>query len=60
MKLNPLIKLSEIPEEGRSYVWNSQTGEINQVLQDLIKNQTYQADFSNRPINSKDYNSSAT
>ena len=49
------IRLGEIPEEGRSYVWNTQTGEISHVLEDLIQDQVYQTDFFIRPINSKDF-----
>ena len=49
------IKLSEIPEEGRSYVWTTQTGELKNNLEDLIKGQKYQVDFYIRPINSKDF-----
>lgn len=49
------IRLNEIPEEGRTYSWSTQTGEINSYLEDLIQKQNYQADFSIRPINSKDF-----
>jgi uncharacterized protein len=50
-----LIKLSEIPDEGRSYAWNSKTGEVNKVLSDLIQKNSYEVDFTIRPINSKDF-----
>lgn len=49
------IKLSEIPEEGRDFLWNSKTGEINAVLEDLIQKQDFEAQFSIRPMNSKDF-----
>lgn len=49
------ITLSEIPEEGKSFSINSQTGELKQALQDLIGKNPYQADFFIRPLNQKDY-----
>lgn len=50
-----IIRLSEIPEEGKEFHWSSETGEANQVLEDLIKKQKYSAEFTIRPINSKDF-----
>jgi Predicted metal-binding, possibly nucleic acid-binding protein len=50
-----IINLSEIPEEGRSYVWNNQTGELNSALKDLIGKKTYHAEFTIRPLNTKDF-----
>lgn len=49
------INLADIPEEGRQYVWNNQTGEINAILSDLIGTTTYQSEFFIRPLNSKDF-----
>lgn len=50
-----LIKLSEIPDEGRNYLWNSKTGELNKILADLIQKNEYEISFTLRPINSKDF-----
>ncbi|MBC7456771.1 MAG: DUF177 domain-containing protein [Bdellovibrionaceae bacterium] len=49
------IKLNEIPENGRDYILNRKTGELNDVLQDLIQTTPYDLKFSIRPLNSKDY-----
>lgn len=49
------IKLHEIPEEGREYVFNRSTGELNTVLKDLISDSAYEAKAFIRPLNSKDY-----
>lgn len=49
------INLMDIPEEGRSYVWNSKTGELNSVLADLIGPNQYEAEFFIKPLNSRDF-----
>ena len=49
------INLAEIPEEGRSYLWNTQTGELKQSLMDLIGQNTYHVEFFIKPLNSKDF-----
>lgn len=49
------INLAEIPEEGQSFVWNSQTGELKQDLIDLIGANTYHTEFFIKPLNSKDF-----
>lgn len=49
------INLSEIPEEGRSYVCNRKTGELNAILKDLIGTAAYEAEFFIKPLNSKDF-----
>lgn len=49
------INLTEIPEEGRKYQWNSQTGELNSVLLDLIGKAFYETEFFIKPMNSKDF-----
>ncbi len=49
------INLSDIPEEGKSYNWSSQTGELNKSLKDLIGNNAYIADFTIKPLNSRDF-----
>lgn len=50
-----IIKLFELSENGQDYLWTRETGEVNGVLSDLIQTQDYRAEFSIRPINSKDF-----
>lgn len=45
-----LIKLSEIPTEGKDWLLNRQTGELNDFLKDLIGTEDYEAKFSIRPL----------
>lgn len=55
------INLTEIPEEGRAYKWDSKSGELNSVLLDLIgKGALYEADFFIKPMNSKDFELTGT
>ena len=54
------IRLNEIPEDGRSYIINRKTGELNEVLQDLIQNNPYEVDLYIRRLNSKDYTVTGT
>ncbi|MDG0816597.1 DUF177 domain-containing protein [Bdellovibrio svalbardensis] len=54
------INLADIPEEGRSYIWNSQTGEVNNVLSDLIGKTQYQTEFFIKPLTTKDFQLSGT
>jgi uncharacterized protein len=49
------INLAGIPEDGVTYVWTRQTGEVNAVLADLIEKEAYTAEFTIRPLNSKDF-----
>jgi len=49
------IKLNEIPEDGRDYVFNRKTGELNSVLEDLIGKAEYTAQVFIRPLNTKNY-----
>lgn len=49
------INLAEIPEEGRSYQLNNQTGELNQILTDLIGKTPHEAEFFIKPLNSRDF-----
>ncbi|WP_415061639.1 YceD family protein [Bdellovibrio sp.] len=49
------INLTEIPEEGRAYHWNSQTAELNSVLADLIGKTLHEAEFFIKPLNSRDF-----
>lgn len=50
------IRLNEIPEDGRSYIFNRNTGELNLALEDLIQNNPYDIDLFIQPMNSKDFN----
>lgn len=54
------IKLNEIPEDGRDYVFNRKTGELNTVLEDLIGKAEYTAQVFIRPLNSKNYDVKGT
>ena len=49
------IRLNEIPEDGRNYIFNRKTGELNTALEDLIQNNSYEVNIDIRPLNSKDY-----
>lgn len=49
------IRLNEIPEDGRSYDFNRNTSELNEVLKDLIAANPYDVNLYIRPLNSKDY-----
>lgn len=49
------IKLHEIPEDGREYIFNRKTGELNAVLADLIEKADYTAQIYIRPLNTKNY-----
>lgn len=49
------IRLNEIPEEGRNYVLNRQTAELNSVLEDLIKNNPYDVNLDIKPLNPRDF-----
>lgn len=49
------INLAEIPEEGRSYHFNSKTGELNSILSDIIGKNVYETQFVIKPLNSRDF-----
>jgi uncharacterized protein len=49
------IRLNEVPEEGENYDYNRKTGELNEVLRDLIQNNDYKVDLFIKPLNSKDF-----
>ena len=55
MKITPHIRLTDIPEEGKNFIWNRETSELNQALQDLIQDQKYEVQFYIKPVNSRDY-----
>lgn len=50
-----LINLQEIPNEGKSYSCNNFTGELNEILSDLIGTQAYKTEFTIRPLPSGTY-----
>lgn len=49
------IKLHEIPEDGREYIFDRKTGELNSVLADLIDKAEYTVQMYIRPLNTKNY-----
>lgn len=49
------IRLHEIPEDGKSFSWSRETGELNHVLADLIGQEDYRCEFFVRPLNSRDF-----
>ncbi len=44
------IRLTDIPDEGRSYTYDRETGEFNLPLKDLIDENLYKIDFFIRPV----------
>ncbi len=54
------INLADIPEEGRAFHYNSQTGELNTALGDLIGKTTYETEFFIKPLNSRDFELTGT
>lgn len=44
------IRLNEIPDEGRSYLFDRQTAELNSELEDLIGTHPYSIDMTIKPI----------
>jgi uncharacterized protein len=55
MKFTPIIRLTDIPEDGKNFVWNRETSELNHALQDLLTDQKYEVHFFIKPVNSRDY-----
>lgn len=49
------IKLNEIPTDGRDYILNRSTAELNSSLQDLVSSNDYEISLNIRPLNSKDF-----
>lgn len=45
-----LINLLEIPEEGKQFICNQNTGDLNESFKDLIGNTPYTAEFYIRPL----------
>lgn len=54
------INLAEIPEEGKSFVVNNKTAELNSVLKDLIGELPHRAEFFIRPLNARDFELTGT
>ena len=54
------IRLNEIPEEGRNYIFNRKTSELNTALQDLINTNPYDVNLDIRPLNPKDFTVTGT
>jgi uncharacterized protein len=44
------IRLGEIPEEGRNYTFDRQTGELNSTLEDVVGSHPYAVDMYIKPI----------
>ncbi len=49
------INLNEIPDDGREWILNRRTAELNETLKDLIASEPYEAEFSIRPLPSNTY-----
>jgi len=49
------IRLNEIPEEGREYIFDRKSAELNSVLSDLIADNAHRIDLNIRPLNTKDF-----
>ncbi|MFN3697347.1 MAG: YceD family protein [Pseudobdellovibrio sp.] len=49
------IKLHEIPEEGRQYILNRKTAELNSTLQDIIADHAYDVQVFIKPLNTKNF-----
>lgn len=45
-----LINLLEIPPEGKTFICNQNTAELNEALRDVIGNIPYQSEFTLRPL----------
>jgi uncharacterized protein len=54
------LKLNEIPEDGREYIYTKETGELNESIRDLIENNTYKVQFFIKPLNNDDFIMSGT
>ncbi|MFZ3229249.1 MAG: DUF177 domain-containing protein [Pseudobdellovibrio sp.] len=49
------IKLNEIPEDGRSYVFTRESAELNLALADVIGNESFDIQLFIKPLNMKDF-----
>ncbi|MCK6597910.1 MAG: YceD family protein [Bdellovibrionaceae bacterium] len=50
-----IINLFEINEDGKNFKYSDETAEITTAISDLIGTNKYQAEFSIRPLNSRDF-----
>jgi uncharacterized protein len=50
-----IINLADIPEEGRSYEYTKETGEVTAALADLIGENKYIVNFDLKPLNNRDF-----
>ena len=48
-----LINLNEIPPEGKAYICNNNTGELNEILKDLIAKTPFSSEFYIKPMDSQ-------
>jgi uncharacterized protein len=55
MRITPIIRLTEIPDEGKSFKWNRETAELNSALDDLLGTEKFSVEFFLKPVNSKDF-----
>lgn len=44
------IRLNEIPQEGRTYTFSRETGELNAVLEELVQDHDYDVELHIKPI----------
>lgn len=45
-----IINLLDIPEDGKQFICNQNTGELNEALRDLVGNTPYSTEFYIRPL----------
>lgn len=50
-----MINLFEIPEEGKTFKYSTETKELSDSLSDIIGTNKYESEFNIRPLNSKDF-----
>lgn len=55
MKDHYHVKLHEIPENGKEFVFNRKTAELNLILKDLIEDSNYEVTVFIKPMNTKNY-----
>lgn len=54
------IHLNEIPDDGRDWQLTRKSGELNKILEDLIQDSPYIAEFTIRPLDAGTYELSGT
>ena len=50
-----IINLLEIPPEGKTFICNQNTADLNEALKDLIGNKPHEAEFTIRPLQSETF-----